>query len=165
MIGDSASGGGRRSSSRFLKTFPKVGLPGFEPVLDSGHSLSANGVLEGEVFIRCCRRHKERNVAGTVLSSMGVKVPELRQYLLDSRLSRFGNVGSKYHLIPRFPEDKETFPEEAENVRDPLGPSIRHMAMGIILYLSMLEFSPEERHTTAEELIPPNLVLLVDQWS
>jgi hypothetical protein len=165
MIGDSASGGGRSSSSRLLKTFSKVRLPGFEPVLYSGHALSANGVLEGSVFIRCCRRHEERNVAGTVLSSMGVKVPELSQYFLNFGLSRFGNVGSKDHLIPRFPENKEPFPEKAENVRDPLGPSIRHMAMWIIVHLGMLEVSPEDRHTAAEKLIPPNLVLLVDQWA
>jgi hypothetical protein len=62
-----------------------------------------------------------------------VKVTEFSQDFLHCRLARYGNGWSKDNLIPQFPKDKEALPEKAENVSDPLGPSISHMTMGVLL--------------------------------
>lgn len=131
--------------------------------MNTRHALAANGVCKGVIVSGCGGGHEKGDVTGAVLRTVGVKITELGHDSQDGGLPGFWKGCAKDNVIPRFPQDKETFPEERENISDPLGASVRHTAMGVILEMGMLKLRPEERHPTAEQLIPSDSVLLVDQ--
>jgi hypothetical protein len=69
-----------------------------------------------------------------------------------------------FRAFPSFPQGEEAFPAEAQDIGDPLlGAGLRHVTTRSIKQMGLLKVHPEQRHTVAEELIPPNLILLMDK--
>jgi hypothetical protein len=141
----------------------EVGLPGFEPILDSRDALAADCFIEGAIVIRGDGWHEVRDIARTVESSVRVKFLEFSQETPHCRLAGFRESRAKDNRVARFPQDEKPLPKETKDVGHPLGAGIGNVAKGIQEHMWMLKVGPKDWHTTTKEVIPPDLVLLVNE--